>query len=179
MADEALPLQFLKRDRHTGSPHAQHDRQELVRERDLVAVYAVVGHQQPARQTLIDRTATVCQGGLRGLDHETVDVVEEHPVQCDAGGNRLAQFLRRQPLSSATNLHIGFVCGTVAIAQDYRHARHAFTADDADLDGLPAVGNHRGHPAVDEVDLVNPLLWRLQLLAHWKLHRLEVRLQQT
>ena len=73
MADEALPLQFLKRDRHTGSPHAQHDRQELVRERDLVAVYAVVGHQQPARQTLIDRTATVCQGGLRGLDHETVD----------------------------------------------------------------------------------------------------------
>jgi len=57
--------------------HAEHDGQKLVREKKLVAVDAIMRHQKPAREALLDGAAAVDEGRLRGLDVEGVAVAQE------------------------------------------------------------------------------------------------------
>src|SRR5215218_1730530 len=48
--DQALLFQRLDCDRHAGTMRAEHETEELVRERKLFAVDAVVRHEKPTRQ---------------------------------------------------------------------------------------------------------------------------------
>jgi len=45
---------------HAGPAHAEHDRQKLVRQLQLIAIHAVLRHQEPARQPLLYLSAPVC-----------------------------------------------------------------------------------------------------------------------
>src|SRR3954471_24411732 len=59
--DEASLLQYARGDRHARAPHAEHQRQELVGQRELVGADAIVRHQQPARAPLFDRMGAVAR----------------------------------------------------------------------------------------------------------------------
>ncbi len=54
-----------------------HDAQELMREREFVAIKAVVAHEQPAGQPLLDAVAAVGHGRIGGLDLEGLHVTEK------------------------------------------------------------------------------------------------------
>src|ERR1700704_4433974 len=57
--DETRIFQCLHCDRHARTMGAEHEAEELVSERELFAVDAVVRHEQPARQSLFDLAAAV------------------------------------------------------------------------------------------------------------------------
>src|SRR3712207_8115627 len=56
--------------RSTGTLHTEHHRKELVREGEVVALQAIIGHQYPARQARFNGEACVGVGGLGGLRSE-------------------------------------------------------------------------------------------------------------
>src|SRR4029078_11445072 len=57
--DQPASLQLMQRDRYTGTLRAQHDGEELVRQRQVVAAEAIPGHQQPSRQALLDLVQSI------------------------------------------------------------------------------------------------------------------------
>jgi hypothetical protein len=73
--DEPLFLQHLQGGRDAGTAHAQHQRQEFMCERQLTAVEAVMRHQQPTRQPLLDFALSVGKGRCGGLQKVCMSVV--------------------------------------------------------------------------------------------------------
>jgi hypothetical protein len=76
--DEALALEEVERLRHAGPPHAQHDRDVIVGERNVVPLEAVVAHQEPAREPLAEVVTGVAGGRLRGVELEQVGIGQQH-----------------------------------------------------------------------------------------------------
>ena len=60
-------------------------------EGDLIAVDAIVGHQQPAREALLNLAAAVGKRRRCGLHEERVYVTQKDMVQVDALRDDLAQ----------------------------------------------------------------------------------------
>src|SRR5204862_6511795 len=57
--NETIVLKRIHRISDTGTVGAEHQTEEFVGERQFFAVYAVVGHEKPARQPLFDLAAAV------------------------------------------------------------------------------------------------------------------------
>jgi hypothetical protein len=70
--DEAGLFQRLHGNGHARTMGAEHEAQKFMRERKVVAVDAVVGHEKPARQSLLDLAAAVGERGCRGLSQESM-----------------------------------------------------------------------------------------------------------
>jgi hypothetical protein len=78
--DEASPFQSLHSGSGTGSVYAQHDRKQLVRERQGSVLNPIIRHQQPARQPFQRRIFAVGYGCLRNL-HVKGTVAQQRPMQ--------------------------------------------------------------------------------------------------
>jgi hypothetical protein len=64
VANEAGALQQAGRDRHRGAAHAEHLREKLLRQRDRIAVDAIVGLQQPAGKPGLERMERIARDRL-------------------------------------------------------------------------------------------------------------------
>lgn len=53
--DQSAPLEIARRARDADTAHAEHTRQELVRELELVRLHAIARHEQPARTARFER----------------------------------------------------------------------------------------------------------------------------
>lgn len=79
--DDLGAFQDLDRQRHAGAPYAQHDRQKLVRQRQVIAIEPVAAHEQPPRQALLDVVAPIRERRMRGLDLKGLHVAQQELVQ--------------------------------------------------------------------------------------------------
>src|ERR1051326_9250177 len=70
VADESGLFEDADGDGDAGAAHAEHVREEFLRERQLVAFEPAAAHQKPARQTLLDRVQGVARRGQRDLRDE-------------------------------------------------------------------------------------------------------------
>ena len=132
--------------------YAEHRCEEFMGHRDHSGVEAVVCHQKPARETLLNRVELVACGGLR---------TERHQARCKAqcyGSQRSAAIERRpaqisiQPLGCARHLNDDLlVCNVVA--KKRRNPDHALSPDHPDLDHGTIRHNYqyRSDPLLDEV----------------------------
>ena len=72
---ETCVLKFSRRAGHRYPAGAEHQRDELLRQRQNVAAHSVVGHQQPTGQALFDVMQAIAERGLADLDGEFVDEI--------------------------------------------------------------------------------------------------------
>src|SRR5215211_9073382 len=80
----AAALQLVQGRRYPGSPHAKHHGQEIMGERNGVAVEPVMGQKQQSRQTFHERVAGVAQDRLRLLDEQCVHIIHQLLAQSRA-----------------------------------------------------------------------------------------------
>ena len=150
-----------------------------MRERQLVAPEAILRHEQPAGQPLLDLAAAVGKRRRRGLQQEGVCVAQHGAMQGHALIDAVAQARGPDALSFAGSLNESVVRCPFAAKHD-RQASHALAADDADLDARFVVftGNHGGKTGFDEIDLIDAFLARLELLSDREIDGSEVGLEQ-
>src|SRR5262249_24881634 len=67
IADQAGALQELRRDSHRGTPHAQHLSEKLLRQRDDIAVDAIVRLQQPTAKSRFEAMQRIARDRLLDL----------------------------------------------------------------------------------------------------------------
>src|SRR5262245_5911083 len=94
VTDESCALQQAGRDRHRGAAHAKHLAEKLLRQRDRVAVDAIVRLQQPAAKPGLERMERIARDRL--LDLRQQQIVVAH----DEVANGLALVRSRMKLSS-------------------------------------------------------------------------------
>src|SRR5205807_1777889 len=63
------------------APHAEHDAQELLCQRQRARLRPVLGHEQPARQPPVERVQAVAGRRYRRLDEEGLRVAEQQAAQ--------------------------------------------------------------------------------------------------
>jgi len=157
--DHVLALQDVQGDRHAGPPDPQHQRQKLMRERNIVSVQTVVAHEDPAGEALIDGEAAVGQSRVGHLDGDRVDIAQEKLAQGGAGIHRGPEVLGPHPQGCSGHLDEGQV-GRAVHGEDDRHSHHALPADDGNLDLLHIVlaDRHHGDDALlHEIDMLDGL----------------------
>src|SRR5436305_4218300 len=74
-------LQRARGDRDTGASHAEHVRNELLRQREIVRLYSESAHQQPAGEPLFNRVQRVADGYLRNLRDEQARVAQQESLK--------------------------------------------------------------------------------------------------
>ncbi len=79
--NEASLLKLCLRHRHGSPANTEHFREKLLRNREGVAVDAVVSHEEPTRATLLDRMKPIAGCCLRHLDEHRNRVRAEHPAE--------------------------------------------------------------------------------------------------
>jgi hypothetical protein len=79
--DQLLLLKALQRLGDAGPAHAEHQRQKFVGERQRLVAGAVLGHQNPSRQTPVDLGPRVGDGRVGRLHHEGLNVFQQQGVQ--------------------------------------------------------------------------------------------------
>ena len=68
--DEPSVLQIVEGDSDARPAHAQHQRQELMGERNLITAEAVIRHEQPSCQAFLQSGGAVGECCIRRLIHE-------------------------------------------------------------------------------------------------------------
>ena len=101
-------------------------------------------------------------------------------MQCDALPDRLAQVRGRYLLARAAKLDLGIVRGTV-MPHDDGEPRHAFASDERYFHrpSNAPVGDNGGKVALEEIDMIDPFVRRLELLRHVQPDLCKVFLQQA
>lgn len=87
------------------SSHAEHDAEKLVGEGQDVTVETIVGHQEPAGQTLLKKGSAIRRRGVGRLTGEGVDETEEKLPEFRLLSRASRRFLQTQ--SPAGNLDVG------------------------------------------------------------------------
>lgn len=75
--DNASPLQLVKRLGDPLTSHTNHQGDEFMGDHQVIAGETVVGHENPARQALLDRGMAIGKRGLAGLNHEDMGVAQQ------------------------------------------------------------------------------------------------------
>jgi hypothetical protein len=130
--DHAVPFERLDRQGDARALRPQHQGQEFVGQRELVATEAVMGHQQPAREALLDGIGAVREGRLRQGHDDEMDVAQQHGAQARQGLERDAQARSLDAQPGSTGLDEDLVRGLVG-SEERGRADHAFEAEAADL----------------------------------------------
>jgi len=177
--DETRFFQRLQCDRHARAMGAEHEAEELVCERKLFVVDAVVRHEKPARQSLFDLAAAVGERGGGGLGQECVRVAQHGAMKGVATFICFPEACRIDAQALAGYLDVGRVLSPITSQHDCQ-AAHAFAPDDADLDtGLGrAVCDDGRKSRFDEIDLVDAPPADFERLPHRKIDSFEMRFEQ-
>ena len=73
-ADRTSTFQNMQRHRHAGALTSDHHRHELMGERQVIAIDAVVAHQQPTSEPRLQRMMSVADRAVRDLDQVCVNI---------------------------------------------------------------------------------------------------------
>src|SRR3954454_25069575 len=111
-----------------GAAHTQHERQKLVRQRELITTKPVMARQQPARQSLLDTVAAVRQSRVRELDQTGMNVAKKHTANRSPFIQRLAQVTSPDAKCTSFHLHESLVGGAVE-AQNHSLSDQPFRPD--------------------------------------------------
>lgn len=127
-----------------------------MRERQLIAVHAVMDHQEPARQPLFQLASAVGHGRIARLNEEGMSVVQQRTAKCGTLVDGLTEIRARDPLRVAGKLHENIVRRAVGFHED-GDACHALTADDPDFDNVlaGAIGDDRSEAMLGKIDVVD------------------------
>ncbi len=117
---------------HTYAPHAEHVRQELVRQMKLIAMSTVATHQQPAGKPRLDQVVAGAGGGLRELPHQHVHIATQPLTQLGILSAVPHESRRAHPPCSARALHQGVLRRAIDTENEGR-AEHALVTDDSDF----------------------------------------------
>src|SRR4030088_2063088 len=114
-----------------------------MRERQHVAIDAVVGHQQPTCEALLDFASPVDEVGPCGLDVEGVRVSQKGPVQLGASTNRTPEVVGAYALPFSCRLYERLMRRAV-ISQDNSQTGHTLPANKADFDAAQTRASRDG-----------------------------------
>lgn len=67
-ANETFSVELIQGHSNPRATHSEHKREKFVGQGDLIAAQAVLRHEQPARQALLECGGAVGERGMRGLD---------------------------------------------------------------------------------------------------------------
>ncbi len=144
IGDQPGALERAGGDGHRGAGRAEHHRQKLLRQRELVLPDAIARGQQPPRQPLLDAVGRVARGRLHDDAGQSLGESRHHVVQRAAPLDFAAEHRRRHPVARLAR-HLHHRQRRLAIAgDDRRPADHPFVADGGNLHHV-AVGEHRHH----------------------------------
>ena len=157
---------------HAGPPDAQHDREELLCKGSSPST------RSSASATSARDAARCCCGCWQCRMPATG--MYERTAAVRAADRRFGRWPWRQQYAGRP-LQPEWVMPRAVLAENDRQARHAFPADDANLDAALAcaVGDHRGKPVFREVYVVDPPIAALKLLPNRQVHRFKVGLKQS
>src|SRR5688572_15761137 len=113
-SDQTVHLETLEGNGHPRSAHTQHARQELMGKRQVVAVDAVVRHQQPAGQTLFDFVTAIGHGSLGRLDDECIADSEQPLLERGALRHRATKQQNGDPMSVPCYLYVSLMRRAIA-----------------------------------------------------------------
>ena len=156
VADEAAPLQGGGRRGDPDPAHAEHVREELLREVEFPRADAIARHQQPAREARLDPVKAIARGGLGDLRHQRGGVAMQRALQRDARPQALAQARGAHAQRAAAALHQG-AHRRDADAERERDPDHALVPHQPDFERAAAVddGEQRHYRAAGEVDVAH------------------------
>jgi len=77
VTDQAGALQQARRDRHRGAAHTEHLPEKLLRQRDRIAIDAIVRLQQPAAEPGLERMERVARDRLLHLRKQEIVVAHD------------------------------------------------------------------------------------------------------
>src|SRR6266849_10582674 len=81
VADQAFHLQTLRGVSHSFAAHSQHVRDELLSHLQLIRLRPVVGHQQPATESLFYRVKPIAHGRLRDLSDQSLRISKQQVLK--------------------------------------------------------------------------------------------------
>ena len=117
-----------------------------------IGVEAVVCHQKPAREALLNRMELVACGGLRTECHQARRKAQRYGLQRSTAIERRPAQISIQPLGGARHLNDDLLVRDVA-AKKRRNPDHALGPDHSDLDRDTIRHNHqyRSDAFLDEI----------------------------
>lgn len=134
VTDRAVFLKGMKHLCHAGTPYAQHQREKLVGQRELVGLDSVVARQQPTAAALRHRVQAIASRGLHDLREEGAVVAKQQPAERIVPAGFLLQHLGPHPQRFARRLNEIPAEHGVDAEQD-RYADHPLVAYRPDFDG--------------------------------------------
>src|SRR5262245_3818243 len=178
IANKLRLLQRISDDRHGRAAHAQHLREELVGQLDVVAFEPVAGLQQPAAQAGFDGVQGIAGGGLLHLDEQHLAVVHDDVADGPALFRGLPKARGRDARARALHLHHGARVRTAGAEPGQRPDR-AFVSDRRRLDRVTLLHyrQQRDDAVVGEIDLVDAFALLLEDHALFERDLLQVRRQ--
>src|SRR5262245_40819301 len=105
VADQAGALQEASRDGHRGAPHAEHLSEKLLRQRDDIAVDAVVRLQQPTAKSGLEAMQRIARNRLLDLRKQDIVVAHDEVAEGRALGGSRMKLRGRDPRGRARQLH--------------------------------------------------------------------------
>jgi hypothetical protein len=144
IGDQPGALERAGGDGHGGAGRAEHHRQKLLRQRELILPDAIARGQQPPRQPLLDAMRRVARGRLHDDAGQSLGESRHHVVQRAVPLDFAAEHRRRDPVARLAR-HLHHRQRRLAVAGDDRRAtNHPFVADGGNLHHV-TVGEHRHH----------------------------------
>jgi hypothetical protein len=143
VADQAGAVQEASRDGHRGAPHAEHLSEKLLRQRDDIAVDAVVRLQQPTAKSGLEAMQRIARNRLLDLREQDIVVAHDELAEGRAlGGSRdgatrcsgavpygISVDLLMRPTRAAVTINASFAIGTTrqlaALHQFSRYWRYS------------------------------------------------------
>src|SRR3954468_5673131 len=144
--DQTVRAQLREDLRDAGAPHAEHLREELVRERESGRAQPVAGGEQPARATLADGMEAVAGRRLREQREGRLRIPVHRRAELGALFEVPAKRPRWHAEAVAGNLHHRLADGAISAERD-READEPFASDRRDLYG--GAVRHRGEHGDD------------------------------
>ena len=141
---------------------------------------AVLAHQQPAGQALINSVQPVAGGELRNLHAMHEGKTAQLRAQPRSGKQNILKHFRADAHAASRHLHDGPEdLETKSLGK--RHPYHAFLADDTDFHTSPIVteSDQRRHAVVQKIGKLNFFAGFLQDLVLGKVDGLEVGTKQV
>lgn len=144
-------------------------------ELDFVGVDAIVAHQKPARQSMIDLMIGVAKGGKGYLGGECLDELGEQRGEHRIARQSAQQRRKRYAKSISRDLHENFMDAYMATDAGRRRSE-ALAAKHACLRALTFSRrrDHRANTAAQEIDMLDDLVCLGDDRAAGKIHGLQI-----
>lgn len=163
-----------------GAVGAEHGGEKIVGDWENSGVDAILGHEEPAGEALLNSVQAIARGGLRHLQAENDGVQLKLAVQLRQGREKFLQNGSRHALTVSGDLR-DFLKRTAAQTGQGRDTDDAFVTDNSCLDGLTVSkdDDQRDQAIVEEVHELKRLVRLVKNIVVSQLKELQVRANRT